>query len=172
MAGRSIIEVDGGITPETAAQVTSAGANVLVAGSAIFKGGASAYRGNIAAIRNAGGARARRSGVIAPAHALTLLAEKLEPGERVVLCRPARYSRDAAQQARFCGGSACPGALAIFGLYFAGRASLAIAVPFAMVGIGPGDGADHLAIDTQYTLYAITDRRAADRRMNGFAPKR
>jgi ribulose-phosphate 3-epimerase len=48
------IEVDGGITPDTAGQVTAAGANVLVAGSAIFKGGAQAYRGNIAAIRHAG----------------------------------------------------------------------------------------------------------------------
>lgn len=48
------IEVDGGITPETAPQVVAAGANVLVAGSAIFKGGAQAYRGNIAAIRHAG----------------------------------------------------------------------------------------------------------------------
>ncbi|MDQ2953983.1 MAG: ribulose-phosphate 3-epimerase [Pseudomonadota bacterium] len=48
------IEVDGGITPETAPLVTEAGANVLVAGSAIFKGGKSdAYRANIAAIRNA-----------------------------------------------------------------------------------------------------------------------
>jgi len=55
VGGRPIdIEVDGGITPETAPQVTSAGANVLVAGSAIFKGGAAAYRGNIAAIRHAG----------------------------------------------------------------------------------------------------------------------
>jgi ribulose-phosphate 3-epimerase len=53
--GRPIdIEVDGGITPETAPQVTAAGANVLVAGSAVFKGGAQAYRGNISAIRNAG----------------------------------------------------------------------------------------------------------------------
>jgi len=52
--GRPIdIEVDGGITAETAPQVISAGANVLVAGAAIFKGGASAYRGNISAIRNA-----------------------------------------------------------------------------------------------------------------------
>src|ERR1700726_2838062 len=33
------IEVDGGITAETAAQVVRAGANVLVAGSAVFKGG-------------------------------------------------------------------------------------------------------------------------------------
>jgi ribulose-phosphate 3-epimerase len=54
IGGRPIdLEVDGGVTPETAPQVTAAGANVLVAGSAIFKGGAAAYRGNIAAIRNA-----------------------------------------------------------------------------------------------------------------------
>jgi ribulose-phosphate 3-epimerase len=53
-AGRPIdIEVDGGITPETAPRVIAAGANVVVAGSAVFKGGAQAYRGNIAAIRNA-----------------------------------------------------------------------------------------------------------------------
>jgi ribulose-phosphate 3-epimerase len=52
--GRPIdIEVDGGITPETAPLVTAAGANVLVAGSAVFKGGPAAYRGNIAAIRQA-----------------------------------------------------------------------------------------------------------------------
>jgi ribulose-phosphate 3-epimerase len=52
--GRPIdIEVDGGITPETAPQVVAAGANVLVAGSALFKGGPSAYRSNISAIRNA-----------------------------------------------------------------------------------------------------------------------
>jgi ribulose-phosphate 3-epimerase len=50
--GRPIdIEVDGGITPETAPQVVAAGANVLVAGSAVFKGGR--YKENIAAIRNA-----------------------------------------------------------------------------------------------------------------------
>ena len=54
-AGRPIeIEVDGGITPETAPLVAQAGANVLVAGSAVFKGGTpAAYRANIAAIRNA-----------------------------------------------------------------------------------------------------------------------
>ncbi len=52
--GRPIdIEVDGGITPETAPQVISAGANVLVAGSAVFKGGPEQYRANISAIRNA-----------------------------------------------------------------------------------------------------------------------
>ena len=48
------IEVDGGVTPETAPLVAQAGANVLVAGSAVFKGGKpEAYRTNIAAIRNA-----------------------------------------------------------------------------------------------------------------------
>ena len=53
--GRSIdIEVDGGISPETAPLVASAGANVLVAGSAVFKGGKpDTYRANISAIRNA-----------------------------------------------------------------------------------------------------------------------
>jgi ribulose-phosphate 3-epimerase len=55
VAGRPIdIEVDGGITPETAPKVIAAGANVLVAGSAVFKGGTKqAYTTNIAAIRNA-----------------------------------------------------------------------------------------------------------------------
>jgi ribulose-phosphate 3-epimerase len=55
VAGRPIdIEVDGGITPETAPKVIAAGANVLVAGSAVFKGGTQqAYAANIAAIRNA-----------------------------------------------------------------------------------------------------------------------
>ncbi len=48
------IEVDGGVTPETAGQVAKAGANVLVAGSAVFKGGTrEAYAANIAAIRKA-----------------------------------------------------------------------------------------------------------------------
>jgi ribulose-phosphate 3-epimerase len=48
------IEVDGGITAETAPVVARAGANALVAGSAVFKrGGPDKYRANIAAIRNA-----------------------------------------------------------------------------------------------------------------------
>lgn len=53
--GRPIdIEVDGGITPETAPLVARAGANVMVAGSAVFRGGTpDAYRTNIAAIRHA-----------------------------------------------------------------------------------------------------------------------
>ncbi len=48
------IEIDGGVTPETAPLVAAAGANVLVAGSAVFKGGTEdAYRSNISAIRKA-----------------------------------------------------------------------------------------------------------------------
>ncbi|MBZ0141485.1 MAG: ribulose-phosphate 3-epimerase [Pseudorhodoplanes sp.] len=55
IGGRPVdLEVDGGVTPETAPKVTAAGANVLVAGSAVFKGASvDAYRTNIAAIRNA-----------------------------------------------------------------------------------------------------------------------
>ncbi|KGD96512.1 MULTISPECIES: ribulose-phosphate 3-epimerase [Rhizobium/Agrobacterium group] len=46
------IEVDGGVTPETAPLVSAAGANVLVAGSAVFAGNdRTAYAGNIEAIR-------------------------------------------------------------------------------------------------------------------------
>ena len=50
--GREIaLEVDGGITPETAKQAINAGANVLVAGTSVFKGGAANYAANIAALR-------------------------------------------------------------------------------------------------------------------------
>jgi ribulose-phosphate 3-epimerase len=53
-AGRPIdIEVDGGVTPDNAAEIVRAGANVLVAGSAVFKDGPGAYKSNIAAICNA-----------------------------------------------------------------------------------------------------------------------
>src|ERR1700681_1064799 len=46
------IEVDGGITPETALAVVQAGANVLVAGSAVFgTGGRDAYAARISAMR-------------------------------------------------------------------------------------------------------------------------
>ncbi|MCW5715356.1 MAG: ribulose-phosphate 3-epimerase [Bauldia sp.] len=47
-----IIEVDGGVTPETAPALVRAGADALVAGAAVFKGGnEEAYRKNITAIR-------------------------------------------------------------------------------------------------------------------------
>ena len=48
------LEVDGGVTPDTAPACARAGADVLVAGSAVFKGGK--YKDNIAAIRAAAGA--------------------------------------------------------------------------------------------------------------------
>ncbi|MEL6234398.1 MAG: ribulose-phosphate 3-epimerase [Pseudomonadota bacterium] len=58
IAGRPIrIQVDGGVTPETAPLAVAAGADVLVAGSAVFKGGSVAnpapYAANIAALRAA-----------------------------------------------------------------------------------------------------------------------
>ena len=50
--GRDIpLEVDGGVTPETAPLCLQAGATALVAGTAVFKGGPSAYAANIAALR-------------------------------------------------------------------------------------------------------------------------
>jgi ribulose-phosphate 3-epimerase len=51
------IEIDGGVTAETAPAVVAAGADVLVAGSAVFRGGTAAepaaYGENIRAIREA-----------------------------------------------------------------------------------------------------------------------
>ena len=47
------IEIDGGITPETAPLVVAAGANALVAGSAVYKGVPAEYGRNIDAIRRA-----------------------------------------------------------------------------------------------------------------------
>src|SRR5258705_3613423 len=49
-----LIEVDGGIDPETAPQAVSAGANALVAGTAVFRGGPDQYAANIRALRGAG----------------------------------------------------------------------------------------------------------------------
>ena len=54
--GRDIIlEVDGGVNPETAKDCLAAGANALVAGSAVFKGKGD-YAENIAALRGSGAA--------------------------------------------------------------------------------------------------------------------
>ncbi|WP_306128467.1 ribulose-phosphate 3-epimerase [Roseovarius sp. MMSF_3350] len=53
------IQIDGGVTPETAPLVVEAGADVLVAGSAVFKGGSvdkpEVYGQNMRAIRDAAG---------------------------------------------------------------------------------------------------------------------
>jgi len=56
-APRAVLEVDGGINPETAREVVEAGADVLVAGSAVFGGGT--IEANLAALRSAapGGGR-------------------------------------------------------------------------------------------------------------------
>jgi ribulose-phosphate 3-epimerase len=51
-AGRDIaLEVDGGITPETAKLAVAAGATVLVAGTSVFKGGPANYAANIASLK-------------------------------------------------------------------------------------------------------------------------
>jgi len=48
------LEVDGGVSPETAGDVVAAGADVLVAGSAVFKGGTEeSYRKNIVSLHSA-----------------------------------------------------------------------------------------------------------------------
>ena len=50
--GRDIaLEVDGGITPETAKRAIAAGATVLVAGTSVFQGGPAKYAANIQALR-------------------------------------------------------------------------------------------------------------------------
>ena len=49
-----IIEVDGGVDPETAPLAVSAGATALVAGTAAFRGGPASYAGNIKALRGSG----------------------------------------------------------------------------------------------------------------------
>ena len=50
--GRTIaLEVDGGITPDTAKRAIAAGADVLVAGTSVFKDGPSHYASNIARLR-------------------------------------------------------------------------------------------------------------------------
>ncbi len=58
------LQVDGGVTPETAPSVAAAGADVFVAGSAVFRGGSvddpEPYGANIRAIREAA-ARAQRA---------------------------------------------------------------------------------------------------------------
>ncbi|GAB4148165.1 MAG: ribulose-phosphate 3-epimerase [Sphingomonadales bacterium] len=52
-SGRQIdLEVDGGITAETAPKAVAAGADVLVAGTASFKGGAQCYGENITSLRH------------------------------------------------------------------------------------------------------------------------
>ena len=64
------LEVDGGITPETAPRARAAGADVLVAGSSVFEGGSVAdpgpYGRAMRALREAGGAGATQRGQRGP----------------------------------------------------------------------------------------------------------
>lgn len=46
-----VLEVDGGVTADTAPLCIAAGADALVAGTAVFKGGPDAYAGNIRALK-------------------------------------------------------------------------------------------------------------------------
>ena len=48
-----VLEVDGGVTVETARLCRDAGADALVAGTAVFRGGPAAYADNIRALRGA-----------------------------------------------------------------------------------------------------------------------
>jgi hypothetical protein len=106
--------------------------------------------------------------VIAPAHALTLLADKLEPGERVIYAvRPDVWVT--LRNKMFLWWIGLPWSIAVLGLYFAGRASPWIAVPLAMVGIAMVAAPIIMAIDTQSTVCAITNRRALIVR-DGFRP--
>jgi ribulose-phosphate 3-epimerase len=51
-SGRDIVlEVDGGVTPETARRCVEAGATALVAGTAVFRGGPARYADNIRALK-------------------------------------------------------------------------------------------------------------------------
>ncbi|MEM1146783.1 MAG: ribulose-phosphate 3-epimerase [Pseudomonadota bacterium] len=53
--GRDIIlEVDGGLNPQTAPRAIAAGVTAIVAGSAVFRGGPDAYAENISALRAGG----------------------------------------------------------------------------------------------------------------------
>ena len=53
-SGRDIVlEVDGGVTPQTAGRCLEAGATALVAGAAVFRGGEGAYADNIRALKEA-----------------------------------------------------------------------------------------------------------------------
>jgi len=47
----AVLQVDGGVTADNAADCVAAGATALVAGTAVFKGGPGAYAANIAALK-------------------------------------------------------------------------------------------------------------------------
>jgi hypothetical protein len=97
--------------------------------------------------------------VIAPAHALSVLADKLQPGERILYAvRPDAWVT--LRNKLFLWWICIPWCIGVLGLYFANRASPLIALPLALVGFAMLAAPVIMAIDTRYTVYAITDRRA------------
>lgn len=97
--------------------------------------------------------------MIAPAHALTLLADKLQPGERVLYAvRPDPFV--ALRNKLFVLWTGIPWCAGSLSLYFAGRASPYVALPLAIVGIALVLAPIVVAVSTRYSVYAITDRRA------------
>lgn len=97
--------------------------------------------------------------MIAPAHALSLLADKLEPGERVLYAvRPDIWVT--LRNKLFLWWIGIPWCAGTLSLYFAGRASALVALPLALVGIAMVAAPFIMAVDTRFTVYAITDRRA------------
>ncbi len=106
--------------------------------------------------------------MIAPAQALTVLAKDLEPGERVIYAvRPDMWVTIRNKILLWWIG--VPWCVAIFGLFFAGRTSWAVVLPFGLAGLAMTVAPILLAIETRSTLYAITDRRALIVR-SGFRP--
>ncbi len=97
--------------------------------------------------------------MIAPAHALTLLADKLQPGERVLYAvRPDVWVT--LHNKLFLFWIGVPWCAIPISIYFAGRAPLYVALPLAMIGLAMVAAPIIMMIATQFTIYAITDRRA------------
>ena len=97
--------------------------------------------------------------MIAPGHATALLATVLEPGERVIwAARPDLWTT--IRNKAFLWWIGVPWCIGVIGLSLAGRGSPIVAAPLALVGFALMATPILLAIDTQYTLYAVTDRRA------------
>ena len=97
--------------------------------------------------------------MIAPTHALTLLGDKLQPGERVLYAiRPDIWVT--IRNKLFLLWIGIPWCAGTLSLYFAGRASPLVALPLALIGIAMVAAPIIMAIDTRYTIYAVTDRRA------------
>ena len=97
--------------------------------------------------------------MIAPGHALTLLSGVLEPGERVLYAiRP--DIRVTIRNKLILWWIGVPLGVAMTSLYVTGRIPLSVAAPFLLIALALTLAPILLAIDTRYTVYAVTDRRA------------